>query len=136
MRSHQGRLKPKLLLVSGTATEWCTRCMSGVTTIQRNMRSSRSGTRTLPWLNIEVALSTTSNSRTASAVAPSAAQNANQDGVENDDPQVARPAQRAFGRLVPPRRKQFPRRHEHEDAGECREPDRHLKCQHRIGQSS
>ena len=66
-------MKPKLLLVSRGTTEWCTRCMSGVTTIQRSTRSSRAGRRTLPWLNIEVALSSTSKMSTATAGAPSAA---------------------------------------------------------------
>jgi hypothetical protein len=45
--------------------------MSGVTSIQRNTRSSHSGKRTLPWLNIAVAFRITSNSITATGGAPS-----------------------------------------------------------------
>ena len=47
--------------------------MSGVTTSQRSTRSSPQGMRTLPWLNIDVAFSSTSKIRTASGGAPSAA---------------------------------------------------------------
>ena len=47
--------------------------MSGVTTIQRSMRSSQSGMRTLLWLNMDVALSSISNISTATAGVPSAA---------------------------------------------------------------
>jgi hypothetical protein len=39
--------------------------MSGVTTIQRSRRSTPGGMRTLPWLNIEVALSKASKINTA-----------------------------------------------------------------------
>ena len=39
--------------------------MSGVTTSQRSTRSMPGGMRTLPWLNIDVALSSTSKIRTA-----------------------------------------------------------------------
>jgi hypothetical protein len=46
--------------------------MSGVTTNQRITRSSGSGMDTLEWLNMEVALSTTSNSTTARAGMPNA----------------------------------------------------------------
>ena len=60
-------MKPKLLSVSARTMEWCTRCMSGVTTSSRTMRSIPPGMRTLPWLNIEVALSSTSKTSTASA---------------------------------------------------------------------
>ena len=41
-RSHQGKLKPKLLFVSRMMTEWWTRCISGVTTNNRSRRSSPS----------------------------------------------------------------------------------------------
>ena len=62
-RSHQGRLKPKSPSVSCSSTEWCTRCMSGVTRKRRSTRSTGAGRRTLPRSNIEVALSTTSKIR-------------------------------------------------------------------------
>ncbi len=51
--------------------------MSGVTTSQRSARSSLPGIRTLPWLNIEVALSSTANRKTPSGGGPSAAMTAN-----------------------------------------------------------
>ena len=47
--------------------------MSGVTTSSRTMRSTGAGMRTLLWLNIDVAFSSTSNISTASAGAPSSA---------------------------------------------------------------
>ena len=49
------------------------RCMSGVTTIVRSACSRRGGIRTLAWLNIDVALSNTSNTTTATADGPRAA---------------------------------------------------------------
>src|SRR5688500_19429071 len=49
-----------------------TRCMSGVTTTSRTSRSTGEGSRRLAWLNIEVALSSTSNRITAPAGAPMA----------------------------------------------------------------
>ena len=43
------------------------RCMSGVTTIQRSARSSRSGSARFAWVNIAKPLSTISNASTAPA---------------------------------------------------------------------
>ena len=61
-----------MLSVSARTIEWCTRCMSGVTSTSRTMRSSQGGIATLEWLNIEVALSTTSNTNTATGGMPNA----------------------------------------------------------------
>src|ERR1043165_5496932 len=44
----------------------------GVTTIRRSTRSSHDGIDTLPWLNMDVAFSTTSNTNTATGGMPSA----------------------------------------------------------------
>ncbi|MCY1373136.1 hypothetical protein D9M69_603910 [compost metagenome] len=76
-RSHQVRLKPKLELLSSSSTEWCTRCMSGVTRNQRSARSTPAGRRMLPWLKVAQALSTISNTTTASTGAPSSVMVAN-----------------------------------------------------------
>lgn len=47
--------------------------MSGVTTIQRKIASTDFGSRTLPWLNIDVAFNTISKTSTATTDGPSAA---------------------------------------------------------------
>ncbi len=69
--SHQGRLKPKLLLVSRITTEWCTRCISGVTTINRSILSIFKGIQIFPWLNMAVAFRRTSKISTAITGGPS-----------------------------------------------------------------
>ena len=51
--------------------------MSGVTSSQRSQASSRAGIATLPWLKIDDALRSTSNTTTAAAGGPSAAITAN-----------------------------------------------------------
>ena len=51
------RLNPNLLFVSRGATEWCTRCMSGVTIMNHTHRSTETGNRPFEWLNIAVAFS-------------------------------------------------------------------------------
>ena len=58
-----GQVEAEVAVRLRTMTEWWTRCMSGVTTTSRSTRSSHSGRRTLPWLNIDVALSSTSKSQ-------------------------------------------------------------------------
>ena len=57
--------------------------MSGVTTSSRTTRSTPAGMRTLLWLNIEVALSSTSKISTASAGAPMSTTTANLMSIES-----------------------------------------------------
>ena len=64
-------MKPKLLSVSAVTMEWCTRCMSEVTTIQRSACSSQAGIRMFPWLNSVIAVDANSNVITASSGGPS-----------------------------------------------------------------
>ena len=57
--------------------------MSGVTSSQRSTGSSGAGTRTLAWLNIELAFSSSSNATTAAGGTPSAAIAANLTSIES-----------------------------------------------------
>ena len=59
-------------------------------------------------------------------------QQANQNRVEHDNADVARPARPASDPLVPARRNNFPGRHHSEDAGKGEEPDHGLVAEQQF----